>query len=333
MDPTAVAAFYQGKGYTVREGARVPGLSGNEHKVPLLAEGPLGSLAIFFGDFGGVDGPEMGGARKAARDIGATPVLAADEFSNNDRQVAARLGVVLLDGTMMMEDPPAGPAAPPQAAWPGLQVRSSSTTHAKTEPDQHPWPASGRVGGRDGPAARAIDIDDLLAETRPARPDTKAEMVEEAMEEAEGLPADAPATAVTTATADLDDGETLWRRPRSTPASSTPTAKRAGPGTKFAWLQADAGPGERKRGTGGSGSKDGGFAIDYDDVVPARSRSDDGAGPVTGPVRGERLGDAPDLQPTIEQLERRERRNRLQRRIFWVLFAFVFLYLFYLWWT
>lgn len=311
-----MAAFYQGKGYAVREGARVPGLSGNEHKVPLLAEGPLGSLAIFFGDFGGVDGPEMGGARKAARDIGATPVLAADEFSNNDRQVAARLGVVLLDGTMMMEDPPAASAAPPQAAWPGLQVRSSTPlAHATTEPEQHPWPASGRAGGRDGPAARAIDIDDLLAETRPARPDAEAELEAEAVE---------------------DDGETLWRRPRSA-AAPNPTTPRASAGAKFAWLQADAGAGERKRGpgNGSTGSKGGGngFAIDYDEVVPARSRPGDGTASSEGPTAGGRLGDEPDLRPTVEQLERRERRNRLQRRIFWILFAFVFLYLFYLWWN
>ena len=104
MDPATVAAFYQAKGYTVREGVRVPGLSGNEHKVPLLAEGSLGSLAIFFGDFGGVDGPEMGGARKVAREIGATPVLAADEFSNQDRQLAARLGVVLVDAATLAGD-------------------------------------------------------------------------------------------------------------------------------------------------------------------------------------------------------------------------------------
>src|ERR1041385_1091365 len=121
MDAGAAASFYRRKGYTVREGVRATGASGNEHRVPLLAEGPLGSLAVFFGDLGGIDGPEMGGARKVARDLGATPVLAADTFSNEDRQTAARLGVVLLDGDAVAVEPAApAPSADPARSWPGL---------------------------------------------------------------------------------------------------------------------------------------------------------------------------------------------------------------------
>jgi hypothetical protein len=235
VDPSAVAAFYQGKGYKVREGVRLPGLSGNEHKVPLLAEGPLGSLAVFFGDFGGVDGPEMGGARKVARDLGATPVLAADSFSNDDRQVAARLGVVLLDSdAIAADDEPPSPAA----AWPGLQARA-----AVDEPEPHPWPASGRVGGRDGPATRAIDVDDLLAAPRRAPIEPESEP-EPAADEA--------------AAPERSDGGGLWTRPRTPQAA--PKTTRGESGRRFGWLGVDVPP-----------AAEGPMAVEYDDVVPARA--------------------------------------------------------------
>lgn len=307
-----MAAFYQAKGYTVREGVRVPGLSGNEHRVPLLAEGPLGSLAVFFGDFGGVDGPEMGGARKAARDIGATPVLAADEFSNADRQVASKLGVVLLDGSMMQED---APARPPAAAWPGLQINAPRRRGA-VEPDAHPWPASGRSDGAAAGPAADLDIDDLLAETRPktASPDLEA-----AADRPPATPA-APPAAVARAPAE-PAGDSLWRKPRSAAATPSPTpAPARAAGTKFAWLDGGAPAPSREAEMPG-----------YDGVVAARVGTADGAEEPVPP--GPRLGDEAELQPTVEELERRKRRDRLQRRLFWLLFVFTFLYLGYLFWT
>jgi hypothetical protein len=307
VDPAAVAAFYQAKGYAVREGVRVPGLSGNEHRVPLLAEGPLGSLAVFFGDFGGVDGPEMGGARKAARDIGATPVLAADEFSNNDRQVAAKLGVVLLDGTMMHED---APSRPPAAAWPGLQINAP---RRRGEPDAHPWPASGRTdGAAAGPAAADLDIDDLLAETRP-------KAAPEPAEPPLPMPAPSPTAA---AAAEPAPSDTLWRKPRAASAApespSKPASREAQP--KFAWLGGEARPSPAAPGVADAD------APGYDGVVAARAAM---------PAQGDapRLGEEAELLPTMEELERRKRRDRLQRRLFWLLFVFTFLYLGYLFWT
>src|SRR6185503_17112641 len=50
-------------------------------------------------------------------------------------------------------------------AWPGLAPLPVRRTK-EAEPEPHPWPASGRVGGRDGPAARAFDVDEIIA--RPA---------------------------------------------------------------------------------------------------------------------------------------------------------------------
>ncbi|MEA3166860.1 MAG: hypothetical protein QOJ26_1734 [Thermoplasmata archaeon] len=294
MDPAAVAAYYRGKGYVVRDGVRLAGPSGQEHKVPLLAEGPLGSLAVFFGDFGGVDGPEMGGARKVAREVGATPVLAADEFSNQDRQVAARLGVVLLDSATLTGE---GTPTPPGTgiglgvdtgrAWPGLAPVPTRRSK-EAEPEPHPWPASGRVGGRDGPPARAVDVDEIL--TQPAA----------------AVPAQEPIPSVATAPETVD-GETLWKRPRNA-ASSPPPRPRASASHRFGWLGVDVPPAPEGAGP---------MAVEYDDVVPAAPGRAAPAAPE------ERLGDAIELQPTMQELRHRQRRDRLLRRLFWLLFLLV----------
>jgi hypothetical protein len=231
VDPAAVAAHYRAKGYTVHEAARAKGLSGNEHRVPLLAEGPLGSLAIFFGDFGGVDGPEMGGARKVARDLGATPVLVADSFSNQDRQIASRLGVVLMDADALAAEPAPAPAT---AAWPGLQARPG---RPEPQPEPHPWPASGRADGRG-----TVDIDLLLAKAPSA-----------------GAPVDPVPEEPEDPTRQVDDGEGLWKHPRAAAAPS-PSPAKALTGGRFAWLGLDD-PAPETRGP---------LAVEYDDVVPSR---------------------------------------------------------------
>jgi hypothetical protein len=301
VDPAAVAAYYRGKGYVVRDGVRVAGPSGQEHKVPLLAEGPLGSLAVFFGDFGGVDGPEMGGARKVAREVGATPVLAADEFSNQDRQVAARLGVVLLDSATLSSDGMPTPAAPGAGsvglgvdtgrAWPGLAP--IPTRRAKeAEPEPH---ASGRVGGRDGPAARAVDVDEILAQA-PAAPSAEEPLA------APAAPASAPEA----------EGESLWKRPRA--AGKAPAPRPKAPGSqKFAWLGSDVPPAAPAPDASGP------LAVEYDDVVPAAS----GRAAADPSTPDERLGESIELQPTMDEVNRRARRDRLLRRLYWLLFLLV----------
>jgi hypothetical protein len=299
VDATAVADFYRRKGYTVRDGVKATGASGNEHKVPLLAEGPLGSLAVFFGDFGGVDGPEMGGARKVARDLGATPVLAADTFSNEDRQVAARLGVVLVDADALADEGPASiPSADPARAWPGLTPRRKAD-----EPEPHPWPASGRVGGRDGPATRAVDIDDLLA-ARPAAPDAvPAEEQEPATPMAEVAPTPAAAE---------PEGAGLWKRPRAREAAAA-RPPRAGT-TKFAWLGTEAG--------GEAGP------AEHDSVVAAKTGK-----AMIGEPEQIPLEEPAVLQPPSHLADRMARRAVLQRRLYWLLFGFVLFMLLYLFWT
>ncbi|MHB1262273.1 MAG: hypothetical protein ACYC2H_11225 [Thermoplasmatota archaeon] len=313
MDPAAVAAYYRGKGYVVRDGARVAGPSGQEHKVPLLAEGPLGSLAVFFGDFGGVDGPEMGGARKVAREIGATPVLAADEFSNADRQLAAKLGVVLIDAATLSGEgtpTPPGLGADTGRAWPGLAPLPTRRAR-QDEPEPHPWPASGRLGGRDGPATGAVDVEEMLGRPVEATPPGQDE----------SLLQSAPLATSAGPAPESSDGDGLWKRPRSREAASSKRAPRESGAERFAWLGADAAPAA----SGPSApAAAGALAVEYDDVVPAkrgvstptaRRPSDTPAAP------DERLGEAVELQPTMEELEHRARRDRMLRRVFWLLFV------------
>jgi hypothetical protein len=328
MDPAAVAAYYRGKGYVVRDGVRVAGASGTEHRVPLLAEGPLGSLAVFFGDFGGVDGPEMGGARKVAREVGATPVLAADTFSNQDRQVASRLGVVLLDAATLEGDAGAaatGLGADTGRAWPGLApMPARKGRPAEDEP--HPWPVSGRVGGLDGPGTRAVDVDEILAQPRAASPSEGGAAGEAGAVDGVGAGTD-PLPASATLEAAAADGEGLWRKAR-TPAAPAPRVPRTPGSQRFAWLGgpvADAPP-AKAAGTGPNGP----LAIEYDDVVASKAGA---GGATTGAAEDdERLGESIELQPTLAELDRKERHDRLMRRLFWILFFSVLLYLFALWW-
>lgn len=311
MDPAAVAAYYRGKGYVVRDGARVAGPSGQEYKVPLLAEGPLGSLAVFFGDFGGVDGPEMGGARKVAREVGATPVLAADEFSNADRQLAARLGVVLLDSATLSGEgtpTPPGLGADTGRAWPGLAPLPARRGRSE-EPEPHPWPASGRLGGRDGPATGAVDVEDMLARPAAVPPGEDEGLLAHGATPGEAAPAAA-------------GGETLWKRPRQRDAAPAKRARATGE-ARFAWLGAETAPQVPAPAPAAAGP----LAVEYDDVVPARRGA-----PSAAPAPDERLGDAVELQPTMDELEHRARRDRMLRRVFWLLFAIVLAYLFGLWW-
>jgi hypothetical protein len=214
MDRTQVATFYRGKGYLVHESIVVTGQSGNQQRIPLLCEGPLGNLAVFFGDAAGIDGPEIGAAKRVAKDLGATAVVAAGTFTADQRRTAAELGVVLLDATAI-ESPL--PAAVP-SAWPG------QTPGAALERDlnAHPWPASGRPGGVDGPAHNvAYDVDELL------------DRFERAKQPVPGL-------AATKARPTTPEPAGLWKQPRAhVPSEPRPgPAPRAAPATSesFAWL-------------------------------------------------------------------------------------------------
>lgn len=160
MDRAAVAAYYRGKGYLVHDNIVVTGQSGNQQRVPLLCEGPLGNLAVFFGDAGGIDGHEIGAAKRVARDLGATAVVAAAAFTSAQRRTAADLGVVLVDAGILQE-----PAAAPRPAstWPG----STPKDVLDLDLAAHPWPASGRPGGKDTTPVQLTDIDFVQGHREP----------------------------------------------------------------------------------------------------------------------------------------------------------------------
>jgi hypothetical protein len=304
MDRPRVAAFYRGKGYLVHESIVVTGQSGNQQRIPLLCEGPLGNLAVFFGDAAGIDGPEIGAAKRVAKDLGATAVVAAGAFTGEQRRTAAELGVVLLDADAM-EAPAPTPVA---SAWPGQTPGRS----LERDLDAHPWPASGRPDGVDGPARSvAYDVDELLGRFERAKAATGA---------AAGASATAPSiqapAAPATATAGGEGG--LWKKPRASPApppavsplTSPPAAvgRPAKPGS-FAWLALPKAPEPVAE-------------TEYSGTVAARATP------------------APASPPTPEELaaQRQERLLREAtlrvwvRRGAWTLGAVVFLWLFLLWW-
>ncbi len=101
-----VAGHYRAKGYTINERVRVRGQSGAIHAVDMVAQGPLGNLVIAIEDAGGFEGPEMHAVRRAAKDIGATAVMAARTIPDGLRRQASEAGVVLLDERGLSAKPP-----------------------------------------------------------------------------------------------------------------------------------------------------------------------------------------------------------------------------------
>lgn len=136
-----VVAHYRTKGYKVHEGVKVRGQSGAVHACDLIAQGPLGNLVVSFGDYGGFDGPEMGAVRRAARDVGATPVVAAESMPEGIRQLAARAGVVLLDRACLRRPEPVVPeeSAEPQATpWPDPERKKIAEPEPRPAPSRAP---------------------------------------------------------------------------------------------------------------------------------------------------------------------------------------------------
>lgn len=151
MFRSRVAEFYVAKGYQVHEQARVRGASGNIYVVDMIAEGPLGNLLVSFGDAGGIDGPEMGSVRRVAKDLGMTPVLAAESFSSELRHQATQHGVVLLDEALDAAAPPGE-----KPAWLGIVPRGIGLA----EFEAHPWPESGRIA-EPAASSQESDVTDL----------------------------------------------------------------------------------------------------------------------------------------------------------------------------
>ena len=124
-----VAEHYRQKGYRLHENVKIRGHSGAVHACDLVAQGPLGNLIIAFEDAGGLEGPELGAVKRAAKDVGATAVVAAERPPHGLRQIAARTGVVLLDEEAMRR--PDGPTVDSSdrcvtAALPHLKQRQGA---------------------------------------------------------------------------------------------------------------------------------------------------------------------------------------------------------------
>ncbi len=135
----------------MQQTARITGISGAVHAVDLWAEGPLGNLAVFLGDEGGIEGPELSALRRAAKDLGATPVVVPDGDASRLRSLASQLGIVVLDARQLegagggvgtgggadADDPVWGDGDP---AWPRPEP---------VEPSRGAeWPEHSRAAGR-----------------------------------------------------------------------------------------------------------------------------------------------------------------------------------------
>lgn len=338
MDAARVAAHYRGKGYTVHESYLATGHSGNNHRVPLLCEGPLGNLAVFFGDAAGVDGHELGAARRVAKDLGATPVVAAATFTAAQRAQASELGVVLLDADAAgpgasSPTPHANPARP----WPAVAAAAQ-----REDPfADHPWPDSGRREGRDrtGPRGATFEVDDLLRELdasppspRPSPPPRRLHVDESPQAENRPEVGRAPnavqaghapnaVPAVETQTAEAQparpvqrltsgDGDGLWRRERATAPDGArnepPQAGAAVRAEKFAWL----GLAQEAAATEPLVVE-----LEHEDVVGAQT------------IAAPRHEHAP-----AASLSWNVQAARLRRRLVWAAVAFAVVVLFALWW-
>lgn len=133
-----VAAHYRERGYTIRERVQVRGGSGAVHSVDMVAMGPLGNLVIALEDAGGFEGPEMQSVRRIAKDIGATPVVAARRIPDGLRRRAAESGVVLLDASDMpsLEPEPVlqAPDEDPYPPWPDPESRRHAVADGEAAP-------------------------------------------------------------------------------------------------------------------------------------------------------------------------------------------------------
>lgn len=170
-----VAGHYRAKGYTINERARVRGQSGAIHAVDMVAQGPLGNLIIAIEDAGGFEGPEMHAVRRAAKDIGATAVMAAKTIPDGLRRQAAAAGVVLLDERSLVAAPPietiSDSAAIEYPPWPG-QERSREErpeiiddwapkrSGKSTDPGFWRYPRDAEPA-TDGEAPATVTLDDL----------------------------------------------------------------------------------------------------------------------------------------------------------------------------
>ncbi len=222
-----VAEHYRARGYRIHERVRVRGDSGRPHAIDLLAEGPMGAIVVSLDEE--VEGPELSALRSTARDIGASAVAVAPQFTPQARAAAQRLGVVLLTPDALEEKQPGrGEALMRELglredpyAWPDHDKEGNLA-------ERHPWPASGRARPAiPGGPARVGELDNLVQEWTEATQATQ-----RAVDNlADRVYARQPGP-----------GANMWKygrdesneKPTSPPSPTAPTAAKD---QRFAWLQ------------------------------------------------------------------------------------------------
>lgn len=211
-----VAAYYRRRGYAIKENVKIRSPEGSVYAVDMVAQSSLGNLLIAFEDEGGFEGPEMNAVRRMAREIGATPVMAARRIPAGLRKQAAGAGVVLVDeDTVQAPDEPepeTAPATEPEyPPWPG------SSQDAEVQ-DVPPWPRSRPAHQR----METREVDSIVAE-----------LAQESVRKRRAK--------------STDPG--IWRFPRQDaeepePARTPPAAESApgAQGTGFQWLPKEEAP-------------------------------------------------------------------------------------------
>lgn len=171
VDAAPIIEHYQARGYKVLENERVRDDDGTIHHVDLLVQGRLGTLVVALEDEGGFEGPEMGSIKRIGRALGAAPVVAATRITPMMRQMARRMGVVILDANTLQHEAPTGrrtvPAAEPEEsdgeaenavpAWPDAKQAGAGEEDPATK-----WPDTGRSRPKVEADMEPVDVDDLL---------------------------------------------------------------------------------------------------------------------------------------------------------------------------
>lgn len=153
-----VKEHYRVRGYTLHEDTKVRGRSGTVYRCDMVAEGPLGSLVVSFGDAGGFEGPELSSVKRTATDIGAAPVVAAPRLPEPALRAARELGVIVLDeetvGASRGGESSDGGGSDHPWPDPDRPRQSRTVPTASTEAPMEP-PASDASDPRAGPGAGA----------------------------------------------------------------------------------------------------------------------------------------------------------------------------------
>lgn len=146
-----VVGHYVGRGYRVDTDAVLEGASGSKHKVDLVATDDLGRITIWWGDREPFEGPELESVKRAAKDLGAAPAIAAPEVTATLRDNARRNGVVIVDEPLL--DSEAATMVRP------LPPRPLSPRTVEQDVEHPPWPDPRRQRVPEEAARRRTEVE------------------------------------------------------------------------------------------------------------------------------------------------------------------------------